>query len=72
MSTRNDVSDDEEIISVFQESEDPVLTATEIADKLDMTRQGVKYRLDQLEDRGRVGRKKVGSRAVAWWLVAGV
>ncbi|WP_256546752.1 winged helix-turn-helix domain-containing protein [Halobellus inordinatus] len=57
------------VIQIFKESEDPVLTAAEIAERIGMTRQGANYRLKQLQEQDVVDRKKIGSRAVAWWLV---
>jgi predicted transcriptional regulator len=47
---------------------EPVVTATEIADRIDMTPQGVNQRLDDLVDAGYVKQKKVGARAVVYWL----
>jgi len=58
---------DDEVLRIFERSDDPVLTAAEIAEELGMTRQGVNYRLKQLHDDGSVARKQLGSRAVAWW-----
>ena len=59
---------DEEILSKFKESSDPVLTATEIAGEAEMTRQAISRRLEKLKDQGYVSRKKVGGRAVVWWV----
>jgi len=65
--TGRPTSTDDELLRLFDESDDPVLTAAEIAEELEMTRQGVNYRLRQLDAEGAVARKKIGSRAVAWW-----
>jgi predicted nucleotidyltransferase len=59
---------DEEILSVLRERDTPVVTATEIANEIDMTRQAVTRRLKRMHDEGLVGRKEVGARAVVWWL----
>jgi|APHM01.1.fsa_nt_gi HTH domain. len=59
---------DDEIISQFEEAPEPVLTAAEIADAVDMTRQTANRRLKQLREVGEVEKKRVGSRAVVWWL----
>lgn len=48
-------------------SEDPFMTATEIAERLGMTRQKVLYHLKNLNEANKVGRKEAGSRAVGWW-----
>ena len=49
-------------------TETPVVTASEMADKLGMSRQNANYRLKSLEKQGYVGRKEVGSRAVVYWV----
>jgi len=60
---------DDEILSIFVNADDPVLTATEIAEQTDLTRQAIRRRLQQLRDNdGVLERKNVGSRAVVWWL----
>ena len=59
---------DEQILELFSESPDPVLTATEIADQVDMSRRYVLDRLKDLEEDGQINSKKVGSRSTVWWL----
>jgi predicted transcriptional regulator len=58
---------DEQIIAEFRQTEDPYLTASELAELLPMTRQGIHERLVELRDDGVLGRKKTG-RTVGWWL----
>lgn len=58
---------DRDILELFDSVDGPVLTATEIADLLPLTRQAINYRLKRLHERGLVGRKQVGARAVVWW-----
>ncbi|KAB1194782.1 HTH domain-containing protein [Haloferax sp. MBLA0076] len=60
------VSDDQ-ILDVFKSSADPVLTASELADELDIGRRGVLARLETLEERGYLRSKKVGGRSTVWW-----
>lgn len=43
-------------------------TANDVADALDCTRKAAWQRLTALHDEGRVERRKVGGRAVVWWL----
>ena len=69
MAVSSDQNGEGEVIRLFKQAQEPVLTAAEISEQLGMTRQGVNYRLKQLEEKGKVSRKKIGSRAVAWWLV---
>lgn len=60
------VSDDE-ILEIFRESRDPVLTATEVATHLPIQRRSVYERLVRFEDRGILESKKVGGRTTVWW-----
>lgn len=59
---------DETILDQFRKADDPFLTAGEIADGIPLKRDTVNYRLKELLEKERVGRKKVGARAVGWWL----
>lgn len=59
---------DTEILQVFVESPDPVLFATEVAESLDMTRQGVYNRLDSLVGAGLLHTKKSGARTRIYWI----
>lgn len=59
---------DETILSILRRGDAPVVTATEVAAEVDMTRQAVTRRLKQMHSEGLVGRKEVGARAVVWWL----
>ena len=58
---------DDEVLSAFDEVEEPVATAELLADTTDAPRRTVLRRLRELEDGGRVERWKVGGRAVVWW-----
>jgi predicted ArsR family transcriptional regulator len=60
------VSDDQ-ILDVFESAEDPVLTASEVADQLEMGRRGILTRLESLEKQGYLHSKKVGGRSTVWW-----
>jgi predicted transcriptional regulator len=69
MSVTAGMSTKEEIISHLRKSDDPFMTAPEIAESMDMTRQAISHNLRELHEQGRVERKSAGSRAVGWWLV---
>lgn len=58
---------EQDILKAFDNADTPVLTANDLADMLPLTRQGANYRLNQMHDKGLVGKKKTGSRAVVWW-----
>jgi predicted ArsR family transcriptional regulator len=58
---------DEEILEVFKQSTDPVLTASEVSEQLSIERRGVLSRLNNLEEQGYLRSKKVGGRSSVWW-----
>lgn len=58
----------EDVIAVLEEAETPVLSTTLVSEELPVTRQAVYYRLQGLCENGRVGRMKVGARAIVWWV----
>jgi predicted transcriptional regulator len=59
---------DADILRIFAESPDPVLFASELADSLDMTRQGVYSRMEKLVDKGFLLTKKPGDRTRVYWI----
>lgn len=59
---------DEELLRQFDATDDPVLSSVEIAERVDLTQSAVSYRLNEFAERGVVEKKKVGARAVVWWL----
>jgi len=59
---------DAKILRAIALSPDPVVTARELAEELDYTRDGIRKRLLKLEDDGKVAGRDVGARSVVWWL----
>lgn len=59
---------EDELRSLFRQSADPILTAIEVADKLNISQQAAHAKLSDANQEGWISRKKVGSRAVVWWL----
>ena len=59
---------DAEILHEFVVSPDAVLTSTEVAEAVDMSRQGVASRFEQLAEDGFLKTKKVGAHARVWWI----
>jgi predicted ArsR family transcriptional regulator len=57
---------DEEILALFEESDDPFVTIPEIAEQVDLTTEAVRYRLKKLRNEGVVESKNV--TAQGWWL----
>lgn len=58
---------EQDILKRFDAAEAPFLTAKELAASLPVTRQAVANRLEQMREKGHVGRKKAGARSVGWW-----
>jgi predicted ArsR family transcriptional regulator len=58
---------DDEILDVFKTADEPVLTASEVADRLPIERRGLLTRLNDLEERGFLWSKKTGGRSAVWW-----
>jgi predicted ArsR family transcriptional regulator len=56
-----------ELLAAFAETDDPVLTAPEVADRLSITQQAAHKKLQTAHNDGDVQRKKVGASAVVWW-----
>ena len=59
---------DEEILTVFRETDDPVLSTSEIAEDLPLQRRSVYDRLVSLAEEGRIKRKQIGGRNTVWWI----
>jgi len=57
----------ESVLSVFEQAEAPVVTASEVAEELECSRPSAYNKLNDLAERGELHKKKVGSRAVVWW-----
>ncbi len=61
------VSDDD-ILDAFRQSEDPVLSTSEVANAIEMGERGTLSRLKQLANDGEITQKKVGAKATVWWI----
>lgn len=58
---------DQDVLKVFDFADEPVLTASEVAAELPITREAVGRRLNRMREDELVDRKQTGARAVAWW-----
>lgn len=56
------------VVATIREAEGPIVTASEIAEALDCSTEAARQKLVTLSNQGRVARRKVGARAVVWWL----
>jgi len=59
---------DEEIIALFRETDDPVLSTADVTEHVALKRRSVYDRLTKLADKGRLKRKEIGGRNTVWWL----
>lgn len=58
---------EQDILKEFDRIDAPFLTASELAEQLEISRQAANYRLKQMRDNGLVNSKKAGARSVGWW-----
>ena len=65
---RKKETSDKEILRAIALHPDPIVTASEVGEAIDMTPQGVNKRLQELTSEGYVVRKDVGARAAVYWL----
>lgn len=65
---RNKEVSDKQILQAIALHPDPIVTSSEVAESVDMTKQGVNKRLNKLAEDEYVVRKSVGARAVVYWL----
>lgn len=68
MGGRKPTVPDKDIIREIATSPDPIVTAVELSDAIEMSQQGAYSRLESLEEKEFVRSKKVGSRARVWWM----
>jgi hypothetical protein len=60
---------DADLLDVFRETADPVLSTAEVSDALPIKRRGTLNRLRDLEDAGELDSKQIGGRNTVWWAI---
>jgi len=60
--------DDDEILRAIAISPDPIVTASELSERLDYSDDGIRNRLSDLEEGELVMSRDVGARAKVWWI----
>lgn len=60
--------EDSDILEVFKETADPVLSTAEVADAVPIKRRGTLNRLQSLKEEGELESKQIGGRNTVWWL----
>jgi len=58
----------EDVLSFIRRHDEPVVTASDVADALGGKRRLAHRRLKQLEEAGRLRSKKTGGRSKVWYL----
>lgn len=58
----------ERVVETIREADGPIVTTRDVADALECTTEAARQKLVTLTEQGRVARRKVGARAVVWWL----
>ena len=58
---------DKEIVQWMRESPEPAFTTAEVAEKFNMSAEGMRGRLEGLREGEQIQRKKPTSRTVIWW-----
>jgi DNA-binding Lrp family transcriptional regulator len=58
---------DDQILREFANSPGPVATAPDLAERLPLSRDGVRRRLNQMVDEGRLKKRTVGANAVVYY-----
>lgn len=59
---------DEEILQLFRETNDPVLSTAEVTEELPIKRSATYKRLASLQDDGKLTGKELGGRNNIWWI----
>jgi predicted ArsR family transcriptional regulator len=59
--------DDEEMLREIILHPDPVITSSELSERIHYSADGARRRLEDLESKGLVHKRKVGANAVVWW-----
>jgi len=59
---------DDEILELFRDTDDPVLSTAEVAEQLPLERRSVYDRLVALREGDRIDGKQIGGRNTVWWI----
>ena len=58
---------DDEIINQLRRCPQPAYVTSEIAEHFEMTRQGIRNRLNALHEAGKIGKKQPTNGVILWW-----
>jgi len=68
MAGREKTVSDAKFLYYFAVSDTPVLTVSRLEGEIDLTRQGIYNRLEDLQEHGYLKSMNVGASAKVWWL----
>ncbi|MBX0296969.1 HTH domain-containing protein [Halomicroarcula sp. F27] len=63
----NQLVSDRELIETFDEIKGPFVTASELENRLPITRTAIHKRLQKLHREGKIDRKKPTQHMIGWW-----
>ena len=58
----------ETVRAAVRDAPDPIATTKEVADALGCSREAARLKLTELHDGDRIERRKIGSKAIVWWV----
>lgn len=67
MGGRKETVSDAEILQLFEDADEPILSTSDVADLIDFSNRGANTRLYRLHDQGHLGLKQAGKTNV-WWI----
>jgi DNA-binding IclR family transcriptional regulator len=59
---------DDEILQLFRDTDDPVLSTAEVTEQLPVKRSATYKRLSALREDGQLTGKDIGGRNTIWWI----
>jgi len=59
---------DDEILQLFRDTDDPVLSTAEVTEQVSIKRNGTYKRLSGLREDGQLTGKNIGGRNTVWWI----
>lgn len=58
----------DDVIEFMKNHEEPFVTVGDVAEEMGVRNSTMHKRLNELNEKGKIKRKKVGASAVVWWL----
>ncbi len=58
----------EDVRDAVRDGPDPVSTTGDIAAVFDISSESARGKLTELHEQGRIERRKIGARAIIWWV----